>query len=413
MRSRNLSIGWMAILAFFLVAYSTTKTASAQETVLHSFNGNDGNEPIGGLVFDGSGNLYGATFDGGTLGDGVVYKLSPGASGWTDTVLFSFNGAGGFDPTSSLVFDTSGNLYGTTFFGGALGVGTAFEITPISGGWTMMGVHDFSPFGDDGTYPHSGVIFDGSGNLYGVTPGGGDYKDGTVYELTPNPSGGWTEKILHSFNGQDGSSPDSRPIFDASGNLYGATNFGGGTSSACQFGCGVIFELTPAADGTWTEKTVHNFTKNSQDGNAPATGLMIDAAGNLYGATSGGAAYNWGSVFELTPLAGGGWKETVLHNFTSNGIDGNNPTGPLVRDAAGNLYGTTSNGGAYGDGTVFKLTPTAHGAWKETILHSFNPNGTDISTPNAGVVLDGSGNLYGTAEGGGTYGYGGVFEITP
>jgi uncharacterized repeat protein (TIGR03803 family) len=160
-------------------------------------------------------------------------------------------------------------------------------------------------------------------------------------------------------------------------------------------------------------KVLHNFTTNSADGQDPYTGVILDPAGNLYGTTGQGGKYNFGIVYELTPVAGGGWQETILHNFSDNGIDGNSPSGPLTLDAAGNLYGTTSSGGAHGYGTVFKLTRTTRGGWQETILHNFNDDGIDGYFPGSGVVLDGSGNIYGTTGGGGAYGYGAVYQVVP
>lgn len=411
MRSRSLSIGLVAVLALLSVSRSAAQTAT--ETILHNFNGNDGNSPSAAVVFDRSGNLYGTTFYGGTLGEGTVFELSPQEGGWTETVLQSFNGFGGNWPTANVVLDASGNLYSTTFFGGALGYGIAFELTPASGGgWTEIGLHGFSKSDKDGLYPRSGLAFDASGNLYGTTPGGGSASYGTVFELTRDAGGGWTETLLHNFTNTNGGAPYGSLVIDAAGNIYGTASEGGGTSSACAYGCGTVFELTPAKNGNWTMHLLHNFTKNSMDGQSPLAGLLIDPTGNLYGTTPGGGAYGYGVVFELTPLSGGGWKETILHNFNSNGVDGNYPAGLLALDTAGNLYGTTSNGGSYGYGTVYKLVHIAHG-WRQTILHSFNHDGTDGYQPGSGVVLDGSGNLYGTTESGGAYGYGAVYQIIP
>jgi uncharacterized repeat protein (TIGR03803 family) len=418
MRSRSLAVALLIIFPLLFIACSLATSASAQETILHSFNGNDeqdGNEPVGGVVLDRSGNLYGTTFNGGILGDGTVYELSPESSSWKFTQLLSFNGWGGMWPSCNLVLDASGNLYGTTFFGGALSHGNAFEVSPSSGGsWSESGLHSFSSSGNDGTYPRSALLFDASGNAYGTTPGGGAHTWGTVYELSPVEGGGWIEKLLHSFNVTDGSEPFANVIFDAAGNLYGTTQ-NGGASTTCSGGCGVVFELSPKAGGGWGVKVLHSF--NSIDGANPAGGVIFDPSGNLYGMTSVGGRYNYGVIFELSPTAGGGWKETILHNFNSNSIDGNAPVGSLVRDAAGNLYGATGYGGAYNYGTVFELAHTAHG-WRERILHSFNSDGVDGYYPGSGgVTIDSSGNLYGTTENGGAYGTvftgGTVYEITP
>src|SRR5664280_870386 len=210
-------------------------------------------------------------------------------------------------------------------------------------------LHSFSNNGTDGIVPDGGVIFDAAGNLYGTTWAGGTYRAGTVYELTPAAGGGWTEQVLHSFgNGADGAFSAAGLIFDTAGNLYGTTA-GGGTYSN-----GTVFELTPAAGGTWTEQVVYSFANNGTDGTVPKAGVIFDAAGNLYGTTSQGGTYTLGALFELTPAAGGTWTEQVLHSF-GNGTDGANLYAKLIFDGAGNLYGTTYQGGSYGGGTVFRF----------------------------------------------------------
>lgn len=382
--------------------------ASAQEIILHNFKDADGQEPASELVFDGEGNLYGSTFLGGAQGYGVVYKMTPGSDEWSESVLFSFDGFDGNLPSGNVALDSAGNFYGTVYMGGAFGVGAAFELSPSSEGeWNFTGLHDFSTHAGDGTYPHAGMVLDSQGNLYGTTLGGGTNGDGTIFELTRNSGGGWTETILHSFNGTYGSQPSGGVVIDASGNLYGTTYFGGG-STACNAGCGVVYELAVKSGGGWTYKVLHDFYNN--DGGNPSGSVTLDARGNVYGATSQGGAYNAGVVYRLTSTSSG-WKETILHNFNSTGVDGNVPFSYLVQDAAGDLYGVTPNGGTYGGGIVYELSPRATGPWKERILHAFNPTTGDGTDPNGGLVLDGSGNIYGTTEDGGTYGYGVVFEI--
>jgi len=223
------------------------------------------------------------------------------------------------------------------------------------------------------------------------------------------------EEVLHSFGkGTDGRFPEAGLIIDSKGNLYGTTGGGGAYSY------GTVFELTPKAGGRWTEKVLHSFNYNGKDGVDPYAGLIFDTAGSLYGTTSGGGAYSYGTVFELTPKASGGWTEKVLHSFNENGNDGYNPQqASLILDAAGNLYGTTPFGGPLGGcsglgcGTVFELTPKAGGLWTEKVLHSFNDNGTDGYDPWAGLILDTAGHLYGTTYFGGASGGGTVFEIKP
>jgi uncharacterized repeat protein (TIGR03803 family) len=424
-----------ALLAFLTVALFVTGTrAVAQtETVLHNFanNGTDGYTTYSGLIFDASGNLYGTTLDGGVgtncygenIGCGTVFELSPAAGGgWTETILhdFNFNGTDGVNPSGTLIFDAAGNLYGTTQGGGTgacnsgfNSCGTVFELMPkAGGGWTETILHSFGSNSRDGYFPSAGLIFDGAGNLYGTTLTGGAYGFGTVFELTPK-GGGWAEKLLHSFDGRDGASPLASLIFDAAGNLYGTTRLGGGNRQA-----GTVFELMPKAGGGWTGKVLHHF--NAADGNEPFGSLVLDAAGNLYGTTEVGGANHHGTVFEVTPTAGGIWTETILHSFNNNGTDGYEPLGGLIFDAKGNLYGTTFIGGTgacarTGCGTVFELTPAAGGGWTETVLYSF-PNYIDGYWPASGLIFDAAGNLYGTTVNGGTAGgcvCGMVFELTP
>jgi uncharacterized repeat protein (TIGR03803 family) len=394
----------MATVAIFTVILFMTSTgAAAQEKVLYNFLGVNGTYPMAGLTFDAAGNLYGTTFGGGTSDAGTVFELTPAAGGtWTEKVLHNFShGSDGGKPAAGLIFDGAGNLYGTTFGGGTSDAGTVFELTPAAGGtWTETVLHNFGS-GTDGVYPQSGLIFDAAGNLYGTTFGGGTYGGGTVFELTPAAGGTWTEQVLHNFQigtGADGHGPYAGLTFDATGNLYGTTNEGG------TYGVGTVFKLTPAAGGTWTETVLHNFGSGT-DGFNPAAGLIFDGAGNLYGTTYNGGTPGYGTLFELTPAAGGTWTEQVLHNFGS-GTDGTNPVAGLIFDATGNLYGTTTAGGSNGGGTVFRFN-----AQEEVELHSFS--GTDGFTPEASLVLDASGNLYGTTFGGGTSNYGTVFEVTP
>jgi uncharacterized repeat protein (TIGR03803 family) len=246
---------------------------------------------------------------------------------------------------------------------------------------------------------------------------GGTHGAGTVFELTPQTDRSWSERILHNFNdnGTDGAQPRAGLIFDADGNLYGTTSTGGAD------GEGTVFELSPKAGGGWAERILHSFSHKSTDGRNPVGGLILDAAGNLYGTTvEGGSSESCvnsyvtscGTVFELTPHAGGGWSEKVLHNFVLSATDGVNPQAGLIYDNAGNLYGTTYSGGAYNYGTAFELSPQAGGGWTQTLLHSFG-SGTDASTPTAGLIFGSNGSLYGTGFYGGAYSDGAVFEITP
>jgi uncharacterized repeat protein (TIGR03803 family) len=370
--------------------------------VLYSFaGGSDGAYPEAGLIKDLAGNLYGTTTGGGiSYGYGTVFELAPDG---IETVLYAFTGGSdGNDPYAGLIRDSAGNLYGTTAFGGARHYGTVFELAPDG---TETVLHSFT--GSDGADPFAGLIKDKAGNLYGTTEEGGStscegYGCGTVFELAPDG----TETVLHAFTGgNDGDDPIGGLIKDSAGNLYGTTVNGGGTG--CGYGCGTVFKLAP--DGT--ETVLYAFTGGS-DGAGPAAGLIKDSAGNLYGTTEGGggtscnSGYGCGTVFEFAPDG----TETVLHAFTG-GNDGATPFAGLIKDSAGNLYGTTFLGGTYGGGVVFKVA--ADGT--ETVLHAFTvKNGTN---PFAGLIKDSAGNLYGTTSGGGNtscnapYGCGTVFRL--
>ena len=407
----------LLLLPVFAWAQSTYST-------LYTFtNGKHGATPVSGLVFDHAGNLYGTTVGGGSQncedGCGVVFKLTPSADGsWKESVLHFF--AGGQDgayPSASLAFDREGNLYGTTANGGSQhctnGCGVVFELAPSTDGrWTESVLYSFTG-GLDGALPYSIPALDSAGNLYGTTLFGGDLSCGSmgacgvVFELTPNPHGAWTERVLHRFrNGWDGSAPVAGVILDAAGNLYGTASLGG------VHGWGAVFELMPKSSGTWTEIVLHSFNDNGKDGVEPYAPLTFDKAGNLYGTTYAGGDRDYGVVFQLSPTTRGRWKETVLHQFTGRN-DGDNSSsyaGPLIVDEGGNVYGTTTFAGAGRFGVVFRITQNSKGRWDETVLHSFY--GHTAGSPWAGVIADAAGNLYGT-DAGGYNDVGSVFEITP
>jgi len=368
-------------------------------------------------------------------GCGTVFELMPKGDGtWTEKVLHSFNedGTDGAGPAGSLVFDASGNLYGTTSGGGAYAVyGTVFELTPTAGGqWKENILHSFNYGKNEGSMPFGGLIFGAAGNLYGTTYAGGAYGGGTVFELVPQAGGSWTQKILHSFKGdKNGSVLEGTLILDAAGNLYGTTIFGGDLSCGGGTGCGTVFELTPEKDGSWTEKVLWTFS--GKDGDRPL-GVVFNAAGNLYGATALGGdlscdnGYGCGTVFELTPKKNGSWTERVLWILNAETPRGYYPWAGPILDARSNLYGTTNEGGdfscyyGYGCGTVFELTQKADGYSTGAVLYTFSKDGVDGSNPGAGLVRDHSGNLYGSTIRGGNQscgsesdGCGTVFEITP
>ena len=376
-----------------------------------------------GLIMDKEGNFYGTTeFGGGPTNQGTVFELSPTSDGsWNEKVLHSFTGgADGAQPHGALVLDSAGNLYGTTTFGGdasncAKGCGTVFELT--AGSWSKTVLYTFQGGVSDGGEPYARLVFDGQGNLYGTTLVGGNGCNpgcGTVFQLAA--SNGWKESVIYAFKGgSDGSSPYAGVTFDAAGkNLYGATYFGGSS------GNGTVFELAPVSSGKWTESVLHSFT-GKRDGKGPMGDVILDAAGNVYGTTfQGGYTGSYGTVFELQPQAKGGWGVLVLHEFFDRPAA--NPMAGLVFDAAGNLYGTTTLGAANlstcggGCGTLFKLTANSDGSVGYSVLHSFGKPG-DGFNPSGDLILDESGNLWGTTQSGGsgagTSGAGTVFQITP
>jgi uncharacterized repeat protein (TIGR03803 family) len=403
-----------AIIAVCVLA-TATRSAAQQETVLYNFgNGTDTSDPQGNLTADSAGNFYSTSDGGGAYGLGTVYELTRNPDGtWSEKILHSFGkGNDGSRLRSGVIFDTAGHLFGTTIEGGAHNLGTVFEMTrKANGSWAEKTLHSFS--GTDGINGWDKLIFDASGNLFSTTAIGGTYGQGTLYEMMPKTGGGWTFKVLHHFgNGHDGAQPQGGLILDAAGNLYGATTYGG------RNGYGTVFEFSPKAGGAWTEKLLHSFNSDGIDGTNPFSSVIRDAAGNLFGPAYSGGAFGYGTVFELSPKAGGGWTEKILHTFPDNsGTEGSNPWPGLTFDAAGNLYGTAQFGVVGpdpGGGTTFKLTPGAGGNWDYTVLHAFTGNGNDGFNPSfCNVVFDASGNLYGTTWQGGAYGRGTFYEITP
>jgi uncharacterized repeat protein (TIGR03803 family) len=318
---------------------------------------------------------------------------------------------GGIEPQNGLVADVKGDLYGVTRGGGNLGCnqgcGVVFKLSPGSGGtWVEKVIHDFKPVGD-AFAPATQLIFDGKGNLFGAANGGGSAGNGAVFELTPGANGTWTEKVIYTFTNQDGSHPGAHLAFDQAGNLYGALYEGGFQ------GNGAVFQLVPQSNGTWKESLIYTFTGTNGDGQNPLGGVVIDSKGNVYGTTVSGGSSRYGIVYELS-LNGGAWKESILYNFTGR-AEGGFPRAPLSIDASGNLYGTTGAGGIDDQfGVVFELTQSG-GKWAESVLYSF-AGSNDGSAP-SDVVFDAKGNLYGTTQGGGSGcnipGCGIVYQLAP
>lgn len=422
----------VAFLSLTFLTMSAVQSAQAQTyTVLHNFTGGaDGGTPTSTLVMDGAGNLYGTTYNGGNTGSscdhscGTVFKMKPSGQGWVLTPLYQFTGGSdGANPEAGVTFGPNGSLYGTTLQGGTpcssgsvYGCGTVFNLRPQAHAcssalcpWMETVLYRFAGGSNDGALPLAQVTFDQSGNLYGTTYEGGNYTSncyygddycGAVFELTPS-NGVWTESVPWLFTGgNDGGVPEAGLTLDAAGNLYGTT-FEGGVG-----GGGVVFQLTPYGSG-WINNTLYPFSCGNGGSELRSTPIF-DPAGNLYATTDYGCYYGWdGTVFELTPT-GSGWALTELYVLMGSNSIG--PMSGLTSDSAGNLYGTSAASGNTEGGLVYELSPSSNG-WIYTPLHQFY--GSDGYYPFGGVTLDAQGNLYGTASNGGAYGYGVVWEITP
>jgi len=391
---RALRCSMFAALAILLLS-GRSSHAQTFSVVYNFTGGSDGGDSTAGLV-NVSGNFFGTTTEGGAYGYGVVFEISPAGQ---ERVIYSFTGgADGATPDSGLLsFD--GYLLGTTSAGGALGAGTVFAITPQH---REVVLHSFTG-GADGSGPQSNLAMDASGNLYGTTFSGGAHGNGTVFELIHPKvkSGAWTEQVLYSFGtAPDGINPVAGVSFDKGGNLYGTTS-AGGTSSY-----GTVFQLKHSSSG-WTENTLHQFQMQN-DGGTPWAGIVVDASGNLYGAaTQGGEAQDGGgTIFKLSP-SGGAWSFEVIEVLSGWGISGTERN--LVLEN-GTIFATTHCDGDDTAGTVYELSPTGN-SWIYTQLYSFT-GGTDglyaVSTP----MFDKKGNLWGTTRYGGANGWGVVFKIS-
>ena len=388
----------LALVILFIAAALATRVAQAQtytESLLHSFAGSpDGAHLYASLVRNPQGELYGTTIQGGVFSYGTVFKLDKKGN---ETTLYNFpvNGGEAALPTG-LTRDKRGNLYGTTYGGGDYSQGSLFKLD-ASGNQTVL--YSFTG-ADDGAEPQAGLVLDAEGNLYGTTEHGGNLATcygsgcGTVFKLDTTGH----ETVLYAFTGTagDGYWPMADLLVrDAHGNLYGTTSEGGA------FNYGTVFKV----DATGKETLLHSFTMADGDGAYPEAALVRDARGNLYGTTIWGGAFGYGMVFKLDQTG----RETVLHSFTMTEGDGADPYAGLVRDTHGNLYGTTGAGGAFSSGTVFMVDTNGN----ESVLYSFGGTRGDGQYPAAGLVRDARGDLYGTTVDGGAYGYGAVFKLTP
>jgi uncharacterized repeat protein (TIGR03803 family) len=392
--------------AWLALAMLTTVWAHAQTfAILHTFTGTpDGATPEAGLLRDSEGNLYGTTNAGGASGNGTVFEIS---NEGVETILYSFAGwPDGSQPSDALIEDAEGNLYGTTVNGGRYSDGTVFKLTK-SGVETVL--HNFGG-SSDGSSPEAGVTMDAAGNLYGTTlyGGGGNCMTGcgTIFKVTA----AGVETVLYSFQSGDynGYHPQGGLVLSSAGNLYGTTTWGGRTNCGA-FGCGVIYELYHTPKG-WAFSTLHRFSGAPSDGEGPTSAMIFDSAGNLFGTTTQGGANNQGTIFQYAPTG----SVYVLHSF--NFSDGSDPYGGVVRDAAGNFYGATAAGpdtsgcAGYGCGTIFKMTPEG----TLTTLFAYPNSGSEGYLPDGGLVRDPEGNLYGTTRTQEVSPYdGNVFELTP
>lgn len=435
----NLRARSAALIAIgcLLAALALVSTAGAQTfTVLHYFSGGqDGGVPLAGLARDAAGNLYGTTYQNGTHSRGTVFRVALKNNNWILTPLYEFTGGtdGGW-PVAKPTIASDGTLYGTTLAGGLnnggcpgngySGCGVVYHLVPRPRNcpvsncpWIESVVYSFNG-GTDGWNPWGAVVFR-QGALYGTTYYGGTHTNcyggcGTVFKLT-NSSGQWSEDQVYSFaGGNDGAYPSAGIAFETDVRAYGTTSNGGGGTN-CQLGCGAVFDLIPSSGG-WTETVMYAF-QNGSDGSAPWGGVVAGRSGNVYGTILDGPLGTCGLVYELTPL-GGNWAFNTIADLPPADC-GYGSFAALVMDASGNLYGTTYEGGASGLGAVFKLTPTG-GGWTYTSLHDFT--GADGAFPESDLILDAGGNIYGTTSGGGSsggdhcypnQGCGVVFEITP
>jgi uncharacterized repeat protein (TIGR03803 family) len=405
-------LGLVPVISSGASQSSKAKPQGAHEKVIYSFTGGaDGAHPMSDLVIDRAGNLYGTTSEGGSttscfFGCGTVFQLKHTQTGWEEQVLYRFGNDtnDGQSPEAGMIFDSSGNLYGTTREGGTGREGTVFKLAPNGkGGWAESVIYSFPGY-PHVALPSSDLVQDAYGNLYGSTPyggsGGGD-GFGTVFELIRRSDGSWTESTLYQFAGPpgDGANPSSGVVLDSAGNLYGLTA-GGGSNPCNGFnpGCGIAYKLTPDGKGNWKETVLFNFARGSGFPANPSGGLLVDPDGDRLVGTTVRGGNGLGTVFVLNQSKQGEWKQDVVHRFYEN-LDGRSPLGQLTRNSHGNLLGTTVAGGRQYSGMVFELEAREKGAWKEKILYGFGGGG-DAQYPEAGLVLDNRGHLYGTTFGG-------------
>lgn len=401
------------LAAIILVASSCASAQTLTTIYNFGFGPADGANPQAGLVLDNSGILFGTTALGGTpRSNGTAFRLKLGAGGgWNEKVLHRFQGPkDGSQPLGRLTVTSSGKVFGTASAGGTNGKGTAFVLTPpaVPGGpWTTKVLYNFGGSATDGASPNARLLAANPG-FYGVTRDGGSNGAGTVFQLKAAAGSSWTETVLYSFGfAPDAAFPAGELVADKNGNLYGTTTLGGINNQ------GAVYQLAPPpiTGGPWTETVIYSF--NGTDGTLPGGGLQFDAKGKLSGTTNGGGAQSGGTVFQLTPPAikGNPWTQAVLFDFSGGSLDGGSPSAGVIF-YKGSLFGTASSGGAGGAGAVFQLAPPVggHGPWTETILHSFTSR--DGFAPRSQLVQK-NGIFYGTTSQGGVFGTGTVFALLP
>jgi len=372
----------------------------------------------------GTTNIGGTGTGCGQNGCGTVFALSPTSSGgWTETVLYNFTGGSdGANPLTGVVIDAAGNLYGTTRHGGSATCvcGNVYRLSPVSGGgWKETVLYSFTG-GSDGSSPEGTVVLDSKGNIYGTTYSGGNSGCfgsgcGVVFKLSPTSNGAWSETVLHTFTGGiDGSHPLGSLALQGN-TLYGAAAAGGILNTCNNYGCGVVFKIARSSTG-WKETVLYRFT-GGQDGSDPVGGITLDSSGNLVGTTNQGGSKTsqcsngCGLAFKLTPSSTG-WREIVLYRFT-HGNDGAFPVGPVTLDAAGNVFGETISPSWCNSfisicGVVYKLSWSSAG-WQPSALYQIPGDWNAVGS----VVLDAAGNIFGMGNGPTETGISGVFEITP
>jgi uncharacterized repeat protein (TIGR03803 family) len=388
------------------IAAFAPPAAAATETVLYSFTSSATGYPLGSVYFAKSA-LFGACAANGHAGNnGQIFKLAPSGGGWKETSPLVFDGSDGSEPYPGPIPGPNGVLFGTTATGDAYGGGDVYELRKSKGNWSHTTIWAFGGRPDDGISPTADLVMDQAGNLYGTTYSGGVDGLGTVFELS-NSTGVWSETILHKFvpDGKDGAEPYAGLLMAGAGMFYGTTTVGG------RYGYGTVFVVYQSG-GKWKEQVLHAFTGGA-DGSEPWGALVTDKNGILYGTTAhGGVSSGYsdvGTVFELVP-SGNRWKEKVLHDFGAKG-DGWDPLAGVRWGRPGQLYGTTSEGGSPGPGTVFELVRSG-GVWTEKVLHSFGGSG-DGNYPQGDVTFDGNDALYGTTAMGGAENRGTVWRVRP